>query len=148
MTGNYTCNTPEETFALGEKIGTDIRTGDVLLLSGGLGAGKTLLTKGILNSLDFDIDEVTSPSFTLVNLYRTPKYDVYHIDLWRLDDNSNVASAVGLDEILSHENAVVIIEWSEKLKKFSHTGRIINVNIEGDGDGPRHVALVEGQFPK
>ena len=146
MTGNHTCETSEDTFALGEKIGSWIKAGDVLLLSGGLGAGKTLLTKGILNSLDFDIDEVTSPSFTLVNLYRTPKFDVYHIDLWRLDDNSNVASAVGLDEILSHENAVVIIEWSEKLKKFSHTGRIINVSIEGDGDGPRQFTIDEFSY--
>jgi tRNA threonylcarbamoyladenosine biosynthesis protein TsaE len=148
MTGNYTCETPEDTFALGEKIGNEINAGDVLLLSGGLGAGKTLLTKGILNSLDFDIDDVTSPSFTLVNLYRTPKFDVYHIDLWRLDDNSHVASAVGLDEILSHGNAVVIIEWSEKLKKFSHTGRIINVSIEGDGEGPRQFTIDEFHYSK
>jgi tRNA threonylcarbamoyladenosine biosynthesis protein TsaE len=148
MTGNYTCETPEDTFALGEKIGNEINAGDVLLLSGGLGAGKTLLTKGILNSLDFDIDDVTSPSFTLVNLYRTPKFDVYHIDLWRLDDNSHVAPAVGLDEILSHGNAVVIIEWSEKLKKFSHTGRIINVSIEGDGEGPRQFTIDEFHYSK
>ena len=148
MTENYTCETPEDTFALGEKIGDEIKAGDVILLSGGLGAGKTLLTKGILNSLDFDVDEVTSPSFTLVNLYRTPEFDVYHIDLWRLDDKSNVASAVGLDEILSHENAVVIIEWSEKLKKFSHTGRIIDVEIEGDGDGPRKFTIEDGAPPE
>jgi tRNA threonylcarbamoyladenosine biosynthesis protein TsaE len=141
MTGNYTCETPEDTFALGEQIGDGVQVGDVFLLSGGLGAGKTLLTKGILNSLDFDIDEVTSPSFTLVNLYRTPKFDVYHIDLWRLDENSGVASAVGLDEILASDNAVVIIEWSEKLKKFSHSCRIINVMIEGDGDDPRQITI-------
>jgi tRNA threonylcarbamoyladenosine biosynthesis protein TsaE len=141
MTANYTCETPEDTFALGEKIGNSVEAGDVFLLKGGLGAGKTLLTKGILNSIGFDIDEVTSPSFTLVNLYRTPKFDVYHIDLWRLDENSGVASAVGLDEILASDNAVVIIEWSEKLKKFSHSCRIINVMIEGDGDDSREITI-------
>ena len=141
MIESYTCETPEDTFALGEKIGNSVEAGDVFLLKGGLGAGKTLLTKGILNSLDFDIDEVTSPSFALVNLYRTPKFDVYHIDLWRLDENSGIASAVGLDEILASESAVVIVEWSEKLKKFGHEGRTVRVNIEGDGDGPRLITL-------
>ncbi len=81
----YICESPDETFDLGEKIGGSLAGGDVVLLYGGLGVGKTLLTKGILDALDFDIDEVTSPSFTLVNLYRTPTFDVYHIDILRLD---------------------------------------------------------------
>jgi tRNA threonylcarbamoyladenosine biosynthesis protein TsaE len=139
MTGNYTCETPDDTFALGERIGTSLLSGDMLLLKGGLGAGKTLLTKGILSALDFDIDEVTSPSFTLVNLYRTPNFDVYHIDLWRLDEKSDTASAVGLDEILAEENTVAIIEWSEKLRTFSHSGRIIEISITGDGDDARRI---------
>lgn len=141
MTGTYTCESPDHTFALGEGIGAQIQQGDVYLLRGGLGAGKTLLSKGILNGLDFDIDEVTSPSFTLVNLYRTPTFDVYHIDLWRLDENSDVASAVGLDEILAEENNVVIVEWSEKLRRFSHSGRIIEISISGDGDDPRTIDI-------
>lgn len=141
MTGTYTCETPDDTFALGERIGAQLQTGDVLLLKGGLGAGKTLLTKGILNALDFDIDEVTSPSFTLVNLYRTPALNIYHIDLWRLADNSDVVSAVGLEEILAGENSVVIIEWSEKLRSFSHFGRIIEISISGDGDDPRTIEI-------
>jgi len=141
MTGTYTCETPDDTFALGERIGAQAQPGDVMLLKGGLGAGKTLLTKGILNALDFDIDEVTSPSFTLVNLYPTPTVNVYHIDLWRLDENSDVASAVGLDEILAEENTVAIIEWSEKLRSFFHHGRIIEISIHGDGDDPRTIDM-------
>ena len=141
MTATYTCETPDDTYALGERLGADLRSGDVLLLKGGLGAGKTLLTKGIMNALDFDIDEVTSPSFTLVNLYPAPTLDVYHIDLWRLDENSDVASAVGLDEILAGESNVVIIEWSEKLRNFSHSGRIIEISISGDGDDPRTIEI-------
>ena len=141
MTGTYTCATPDDTFELGERIGACLKGGEVLLLRGGLGAGKTVLTKGILNALDFDIDEVTSPSFTLVNLYRTPTLEVYHIDLWRLDEKSNVASAVGLDEILAEENSVAIIEWSEKLRSLSHSGRIIEISIAGDGDDPRTIEI-------
>lgn len=141
MTGIYTCETPDETFALGERLGAQLQPGDVLLLRGGLGAGKTLLTKGILNALDFDVDEVTSPSFTLVNLYRTPAFDVYHIDLWRLNEDSDILSAVGLEEVLNEEKSVAIIEWSEKLRNFSHAGRIIEISITGDGDDPRKIEI-------
>ena len=141
MMETHVCHAPEDTFRLGESVGRSLRPGDVILLKGGLGAGKTLLAKGILKSLEFDIDEVTSPSFTLVNLYRTPRFEVYHIDLWRLDDRSDVSAAIGLDEILVGDNLVVIIEWSEKLHRFSHDGRIIRVAIEGDGDDPRKIEI-------
>src|SRR5215218_4492158 len=114
----YVCETPQETFDLGEKIGATLGGGEMILLFGGLGAGKTLLTKGILSALDFDVDEVTSPSFTLVNLYKTEKFDVYHIDLWRIDGNSDAAFTVGLDEILEDKTAVVVVEWAERLKNF------------------------------
>ncbi len=134
---------PEDTFKIGEKIGESLRGGETVLLSGGLGAGKTLLTKGILNALDFDIDEVTSPSFTLVNLYKTEGFEVYHIDFWRLDEDSDAAFSIGLDEIFDDETAVVIIEWAEKLKKFSFPAKVFSVKIEGDGDDPRKISILE-----
>jgi len=137
------CEIPEETFGLGENLGESLQGGEVVLLSGGLGAGKTLFTKGVLNALGFDIDEVTSPSFTLVNLYKTEKFDVYHIDFWRLDENSDVAFAVGLDEILEDETAVVIIEWSERLKKIAFPNKIIRVEITGDGEDARRITISE-----
>ncbi len=143
MTQNYLCKTPEETFELGEKIGEALNGGEMILLKGTLGAGKTLLTKGIVNSLGFDIDEVTSPSFTLVNLYKTDKFDIYHIDLWRINENSDAAFAVGLDEILENENAVIIIEWAERLKNFTFPAKTFNVKLEGDGDDPRKISVSE-----
>lgn len=144
MTNTYTCTTPEDTFRLGETIGKDLSGGEVLLLSGGLGAGKTLLTKGIVSALGYDIDEVTSPSFTLVNLYKAHQ-DIYHIDLWRLDDGGNNARAVGLDEILEDERAIVIVEWAEKLGNFSFPGKVFRIMIEGDGDDPRKISVSEEQ---
>ena len=137
---NIKTTTPDDTFALGERLGASLAGGDVVLLYGGLGAGKTLLTKGILNALEFDIDEVTSPSFTLVNLYKTATFDVYHIDLWRLDSGMDVAAAVGLEEILENENAVTIIEWADRLGETSFPNNTIKVTIEGDGDEPRRVS--------
>ncbi len=140
---NYFCKTSEETFELGEKIGESLSGGEMILLKGTLGAGKTLLTKGIINSLGFDIDEVTSPSFTLVNLYQTDRFDVYHLDLWRIDEKSDAAFAVGLNEILEDETAVIIIEWAERLKNFAFTGKVFSVKLEGDGDDPRRISISE-----
>ncbi len=137
----YICRSPEETFDLGEKLGESLNGGEVVLLSGGLGAGKTLFTKGILYALRYDVDEVTSPSFTLVNFYKTEKFEVYHIDFWRLDNVEDVVSAVGLDEILENKTAVVIIEWSERLKEISFPKKIIRVSIEGDGDEARKIII-------
>ena len=141
MVETHVCETPEDTFRLGEGIGERLAAGDVVLLNGGLGAGKTLLTKGVMSALGFDVAEVTSPSFALVNLYKTDKFEVYHVDLWRLDEGSDVAGAIGLDEILSTENAITIIEWAEKLRAFSHPGRIVEITIEGDGDDPRKIII-------
>lgn len=142
MTQIRISNTPETTFEIGEKIGESLNGGEMILLTGGLGAGKTLLTKGILSALEFDIDEVTSPSFTLVNLYNA-KFDVYHIDLWRLDGETDAAITVGLDEILENASAVVIVEWAERLKRDSFESKVIRVRIEGDGDEPRRIEIVE-----
>ena len=91
--------------------------------------------------LEYDVDEVTSPSFTLVNLYKTEKFDVYHIDLWRLDENGDAAFAVGLDEILEDENAVVIIEWAERLRNFAFPKSVYGVEMQGDGDQIRTIKI-------
>lgn len=139
MTGNFICNTPEQTFDIGEKFSRELRGGDVILLAGELGAGKTLFAKGILHGLGYDADEVTSPSFTLVNLYKTNGLDVYHIDLWRLDAMSNASDAVGLDEILEDPKAVAIIEWSDRLASMPAAKRIIEISVSGDGDDPREI---------
>ena len=141
MTNVHTSQTADETFAIGEELGASLAGGDVVLLFGGLGAGKTLFTKGILNALEFDIDEVTSPSFTLVNLYKTERFDVYHIDLWRLDGKIDAAGAVGLDEILEKDDAVTIIEWADRLGGFSFSNTAIRVRIEGDGHEPRVITI-------
>ena len=140
MSSQFIANSPDETFEIAEKLGNSLSGGELILLSGGLGAGKTLFTKGILEALDFDIDEVTSPSFTLVNLYNA-KFDVYHIDLWRLDEAADAAITVGLDEILEKDDAIVIIEWAERLKQNDFSARVIRVNIEGDGDEPRRILM-------
>lgn len=138
-----TAFSPEETFSVGQALGASLADGDAVLLTGGIGAGKTLLTKGILDTLGFDVAEVTSPSFTLVNLYRTATLDVYHLDLWRIDAGSDARFAVGLDEIAEQENALVIIEWAEHLGDFVFRGNAVRVLIEGDGDEARKISITK-----
>ena len=115
--------------------------GDVVLLFGGLGAGKTLFSKGVVSALGYDEDDVTSPSFALVNLYRTDKFEIYHIDLWRIDRDA--AFAVGLEDILDEPNAVVIIEWAERLGNEEFRRRVFRAEITGDGDQPRSIEIRE-----
>ncbi|HMT07945.1 MAG TPA: tRNA (adenosine(37)-N6)-threonylcarbamoyltransferase complex ATPase subunit type 1 TsaE [Pyrinomonadaceae bacterium] len=136
-----TLTTPEDTFAFGEKFADQLAAGDIVLLIGGLGAGKTLFTKGVMSGLGYDVDEVTSPSFSLVNLYKTERFDVYHIDLWRLDKGGDIAGAVGLDEISGDGNAVTLIEWADRLGDLNFTNRTFTISISGDGDDARTVTI-------
>jgi len=134
-------NAPEESFEVGIELSNELRAGDVVLLRGDLGAGKTLLTKGILHGLDFDTDEVTSPSFALVNLYKTPQLDVYHIDLWRIESSENAGFEIGLEEIVDEPNAIVIVEWAERLGKYRFDSRVFDIQIDGDGEDARTITV-------
>lgn len=136
-------NNEIETFGLGERLGRDLRGGEIILLDGPLGAGKTMLVKGIASALGIDQEDVTSPSFTLVN----PHYGrllLYHIDLYRLDEGATAAHAVDLDEILTDEKAVVIIEWAERLGRYPLPQNFWRISLNGDGDEPRRITLPTG----
>lgn len=138
--GDFVCETPEETFALGEQFGARLAGGEIVLLSGELGAGKTLFVKGVMNALDFDVTEVTSPSFTLVNIYEA-RVKVFHLDLYRLNAGASAGYAVDLDEILQNEKAVVLIEWAERLEDFRLPETTIKIVIKGDGDEAREISI-------
>lgn len=110
--GEFTTHSPEETLALGRRIGEQLRGGEIFLLRGDLGAGKTVFAKGIAAGLGIQPDDVTSPSFTLVNAHEG-RSRFYHIDLYRLDFGSQ--ENLGLPEILDDGNGVTAIEWAERL---------------------------------
>ncbi|MGZ8842664.1 MAG: tRNA (adenosine(37)-N6)-threonylcarbamoyltransferase complex ATPase subunit type 1 TsaE [Pyrinomonadaceae bacterium] len=129
-----------ETFDLGVRLGKNLSGGEVLLLDGALGAGKTVLVKGIAQALGIDKEEVTSPSFTLVNPH-PGRLLLYHIDLYRLDEGASAAHAVDLDEILTDEQAVVVIEWAERLGRYPLPDNVWRISITGDGDDPRQIAV-------
>jgi tRNA threonylcarbamoyladenosine biosynthesis protein TsaE len=129
-----------ETFEIGARIGNQLSGGEIILLNGRLGAGKTILVKGLARELGIDEEEVTSPSFTLVNPHRG-RLLLYHIDLYRLDEGASAAHAVDLDEILTDENAVVIIEWAERLGRYPLPASCCQISISGDGDSPRRISI-------
>ena len=104
----------EETRSIGRRLGQKLQPPQVVLLTGELGAGKTVLTQAMAAGLQVeDPSLVRSPSFTLINEYPSARGRIYHVDLYRLEGADDFHS-IGLEEILERE-AVVIIEWGEKL---------------------------------
>lgn len=103
----------EETLTLGAQIGRHLQAGDIVLLFGALGAGKTALTQGICHGLGVKPgDYVRSPSFTLINEYQGTR-PIYHVDLYRLDHFAAVES-LGLEDYF-FGSGTTIVEWAEKL---------------------------------
>lgn len=100
-----------ETLGLAEKLLAVFRPGDVLVLSGELGAGKTVFVRGLARGLGLDENKVSSPSFTMVNEYAGEK-PLYHFDLYRLIDSDELVE-IGWDDYLSR-GALIAVEWGEK----------------------------------
>jgi tRNA threonylcarbamoyladenosine biosynthesis protein TsaE len=126
----YRTNSEEETVALGAALANELPRPSTVLLIGELGAGKTTLTKGIVSGLGVaEPGEVTSPTFTLVHDYGA---GVYHVDLYRLETEREVAS-LGLSDLFEQDNAVVLIEWGERFPSLFPPPRIeIRITAEGD----------------
>ena len=117
----YLTHSAEETFELAYGIGEAITAPTVFLLEGDLGAGKTVFAKGIAAGLDIDPAEVNSPTFTLVNQHEG-RMRLYHLDLYRLEETKSSGDELfelGLQEMLNDANAVVLIEWPERLGGFA-----------------------------
>jgi tRNA threonylcarbamoyladenosine biosynthesis protein TsaE len=139
-TGEFYSSSPTETFNLGHRVGARLEGGEILLLNGPLGAGKTLFVKGISSALGVDEEDVTSPSFTLVNPH-DGRLRLYHIDLYRLDEGASAAHAVDLDELLIDEQAVIVIEWPERMGAYPLPNDVWHINISGDGESPRLISI-------
>ncbi|HEY0729019.1 MAG TPA: tRNA (adenosine(37)-N6)-threonylcarbamoyltransferase complex ATPase subunit type 1 TsaE [Pyrinomonadaceae bacterium] len=138
--GEFTSSSPDETFNYGHQLGSRLQGGEILLLSGPLGAGKTIFVKGICAALGIDEEDVTSPSFTLVNPY-AGRLQLYHLDLYRLDEGASAAHAVDLDELLSDERAVIVIEWAERMGPYPLPSNVYRISLSGDGDSPRTLSI-------
>lgn len=130
----------EETIAQGREIGARLKAPVLILLSGDLGAGKTTLTKGIAAGLGAAREEdVTSPSFTLVHIYEGSTR-VYHVDLYRIEDLHDFET-LGLEDIFS-EQAVVIVEWPDRLK-LRTDWPIVRIRLEHVAEDIRRILVTE-----
>jgi len=109
-----TTHSQAETAAVGRKLASTLVAGSVLLLIGDLGAGKTALVRGLAEGLGLAADDVSSPTFTLMQEYRGGRVPLIHVDLYRLDDAREI-DELGLEELGA--NSVLAIEWAEKLPR-------------------------------
>ena len=108
----FISKSPEETMTLGEQWGRESPSGQVIGLTGALGAGKTQLVKGIARGLEVS-NRVHSPTFTLINVYNGGRLSLFHLDLYRLESRREIVAA-GLEEYFCRPNGVAVIEWAER----------------------------------
>lgn len=126
------CATETETLALGERIGTRVEPGDLILLSGELGAGKTVLVRGIATGMGIDPGLVRSPTFVLHHIYRAGAKVLHHLDLYRLGPSADIR-LLDIDDMLQ-SGGVVVVEWGEHAPRRD---RSASLTIDIDDDGTR-----------
>lgn len=125
--------------SLGERIADALRVGDVVAMTGGLGAGKTTLSRAILAASGYS-GEVASPTFTIVETYDPPavRLPVVHADFYRLETAAEAAE-IGLDDY--REGAALLAEWPENAGGFAHEPACLSIHLEVSGPG--RIAIVE-----
>ncbi|MBW8034659.1 MAG: tRNA (adenosine(37)-N6)-threonylcarbamoyltransferase complex ATPase subunit type 1 TsaE [Planctomycetes bacterium] len=138
----FVSESPADTIGFGEKIGASLAGGEVVFLIGQLGSGKTHLIKGIAKGAGFsDSDEVTSPTFVLVNEYAGDdmRLEVYHIDAYRIDDVGEF-EMLGFDD-MCHEGSVVLIEWADKVASVLEDVDRITINLSHVSENERCIEI-------
>lgn len=127
----------EETIAFAEKIGAMLKGGDIIAYKGGLGAGKTTFTRGLAIGMGLP-DEVSSPTFALVNEYRGKALTLYHFDMYRIM-NEEALETTGFYDYIS-DDCVIAVEWSENIADCLPEN-IITVTIENTGEEERRIEV-------
>ncbi len=136
MTKTITTHSEEETAAAGRELAATLSAGDVLLMYGDLGAGKTAFVRGLAEGLGVPPEEVSSPTFTLIQEYRGGRLTLFHADLYRINDPREF-DELGLDEIAV--DGVLAIEWAERLPGPPRNS--VRISIEHAGDTGRHITI-------
>ena len=131
----YVTESAEQTMNVAFEFGKTLQAGDVVLLKGDMGAGKTVFAKGVAKALGIDPDEVLSPTYAYMNDYDGK---LYHYDCYRLSCGED-ALKLGLTDYF-YENGVCLIEWSENIKEVLPPD-CKTVVIENIGDGKRRITL-------
>ncbi len=133
--GPLVTDSEEETAAAGERLAARVQPGQVVLLHGDLGAGKTAFVRGLARGLGAPADDVSSPTFTIIQEYRG-RIPLYHVDLYRLQPAE--VEELGLDEIVD-SGGVVAIEWATRWR--DPPGGAWVVRIDHDGEDRRRISI-------
>ena len=140
MASSLVADSPEATAAAGERLGARLEPGDVVALTGVLGAGKTCFVQGLARGLGVTTP-ATSPTFVLVNEYRG-RLPVHHVDVYRTHSLTELLD-LGLEDLLAGDG-VTVVEWADRCEPLLPP-RTIRVHIEGVGDEPRRITISEGE---
>jgi tRNA threonylcarbamoyladenosine biosynthesis protein TsaE len=130
----------EETVDFGRGLGRALKGGELLLLQGDLGYGKTVFARGVAAGLGILPEEVSSPSFTLVHEYKGGRVPLFHLDLYRLETPEEEVGALGIEEILA-AGGVVLVEWGEKLPPFLRR-RATTIRFHDVGEDSRRIEIL------
>ena len=135
----FLTNSPEETEAIGKRLGQSLKPGAVIAYQGDLGAGKTAFTRGLARGLG-STEQVTSPTYTIVNEYLTGRMPLFHFDMYRLGSADELFD-IGWDDYLER-GGVCAVEWSENVEEALEDP--IVVNIEKLGEDARRITISGG----
>jgi tRNA threonylcarbamoyladenosine biosynthesis protein TsaE len=130
VTNTTTTRSESETADTGRRLASALSAGSVVLLFGDLGAGKTAFVRGLAEGLGASRDDVSSPTFTLVQEYRGGRLPLFHVDLYRLNDPREIDD-LGLDEIA--EEGVLAVEWADKWPRPPGDAAVVRIT-HGDAD--------------
>jgi len=144
---NFTSESPEQTIELGQRIGQQLKGGEIIAVCGPLGSGKTHLIKGIAAGAGAqDRKRVTSPTFVIVNEYKgrtsassVEPLDIYHVDAYRLNSIDEF-EMIGFDDFC-HPGSVVLIEWADKVEAALQSMDYIRVEITHAGKTRRQIHI-------
>lgn len=128
---------PEETAALGERVGRALAAGDTVALAGDLGAGKTAFVQGLARGLGIG-ERVASPTFTIVNEHEDGRVPLFHVDFYRLEDEGEL-DAIGFDDYFAR-GGIVVVEWADRFPRAMPAERL-DVRIEITGPATRRLTL-------
>jgi len=146
MTENLISTSAAATESIGEGLADRLRPGDVVLLEGDLAAGKTTLIRGLARALGGDENDVSSPTFVLLQSYscdHRPIARIHHVDLYRLGEKVSDLREIGIEEVLSDPDAVIAVEWPKDVLAtwIPHDARIWRVVITTEADDSRRIEI-------
>ena len=134
----YTLHNLDDSKTFAQKLGALLMPGDVVLFKGDLGAGKSTLIRALIQSLCGETTDVPSPSFTLVQTYEAPSFEIWHFDFYRLEDPEEIFE-LGIEE--AFQSGVSLIEWPERLGSLTPKNHLLIEITQGLNDAERYLTI-------